>query len=382
VSAAVVWATLGRGESPLDKQQRKRVIRAVQIVVSVAIIVGIFAFAIPKFANYGDVWQAVKDMTWLEIASLIAVSMLNILTYWPLMMASMPGLTLSQAAVNNQSSTSIANTIPFGGFLANGVTYTMYRSWGFTNAQIGLTTVITGIWNTFVKLGMPILSLAALAITGRTNAALIVPTAIGIAVLLVAVALFAGMLWKKSLARAIGGGLGKVASFFRKPFRKPAVHWGDAAARFRHQTIGLIAKRWPALTLSSLASHFALYLVLLLALRAVGVSEQEVNWAQVLGVFAFVRLISAFPITPGGLGLVELGYIGGLYVAGRDHADVPLDVFKAQVTAAVLVFRTLTFVFQVPLGALTYLIWTRKKSWRKPVPHEPVEPGVAAAPVG
>jgi uncharacterized membrane protein YbhN (UPF0104 family) len=365
----------------MEQQARKRVFRLAQIVISIALIVGIFAFAIPKIANYGDVWRAVSDMTWLEITSLIAVSAINIVTYWPLMVASMPGLTLAQAAVNNQSSTSIANTIPFGGFIANGVTYTMYRSWGFTNAQIGLTTIITAVWNTFVKLGMPIIALAALAATGRTNAALIVPTVIGIVVLLIAIVLFAGMLWKKSIARAIGGGLGKVASFIRKWFRKPAVHWGDAAARFRHQTIDLIATRWPALTISALVSHFALYLVLLLSLRHVGVSEKEINWAQVLGVFAFVRLISAIPITPGGLGLVELGYIGGLYVAGKAHADVPLDVFKAQVTAAALVFRTLTFVLQIPLGALTYLIWQRKKSWRKPVPHEPPEPAVAATPI-
>ncbi len=356
---------------------RKRAWLIVQIVVSLVLVVGIFAFAIPKFANYGDVWNAVQAMTWLEITSLVAVSILNIVTYWPLMVASMPRLTLGQAAVNNQSSTSIANTLPGGGWIATGVSYSMYRSWGFTNAEIGLTTIITGIWNSFVKLGMPILALAALFITRRTNASLIFPTLIGIAVLFVAIGLFAGMLWKKSMARAIGGGLGKVASFFRKPFRKPPVHWGDAAARFRHQTIDLVAKRWPALTISALVSHFALFLVLLLALRHVGVAEQEITWAQVLGVFAFVRLISLFPITPGGVGLVELGYIGALYAAGKSHTDVPLDVFKAQVTAAVLVFRTLTFVLQIPIGAFTYVVWQRRKSWRKPVPHEADEPAVA-----
>jgi putative heme transporter len=364
----------------MDKLARKRLTRIAQIVVSLVLVVGIFAFAIPKIANYGDVWRAVTAMTPIEIGSLLLVSALNILTYWPLMVASMPGLTLGQAAVNNQSTTSIANTLPGGGWIATALAYTMYRSWGFTNAQIGLSTIVTGVWNTFVKLGMPIIALAALAITGRMNAALIVPTVIGILVLLVAVGLFAGMLSSKPMARAIGGGMGKVASFFRRPFHKPPVHWGDAAARFRHQTIGLIAKQWPALTVSALVSHFALYLVLLLALRHVGVSEREISWAQVLGVFAFVRLISAFPITPGGIGLVELGYIGGLYVAGKSHADVPLDVFKAQVAAATLVFRTLTFVLQIPIGALTYLIWQRKKSWRKPVPHEPSEPEVAATP--
>ncbi|HEX6262155.1 MAG TPA: YbhN family protein [Actinomycetota bacterium] len=363
----------------MDKRSRKRALRIAEIVVSIAIVVGIFAFASPKFASYGDVWAAVQKMTWLEIATLVGISVFNIATYWPLMVASMPGLTFGQAAVNNQSSSSIANTLPGGGLIATGITYTMYRSWGFTNTQIGLTALITGIWNAFVKLAMPVMALAALAITGQGSTTLVIPALIGLAILLAAVALFAGVLWKKSLARAIGGGLGKVASLARRVVRKPSVHWGEAAVRFRKQTLGLLSRRWPALTISALVSHFSLYLVLLLALRHVGVSDQEVGWAQVLGVFAFVRLITLVPLTPGGVGLVELGYIGGLYVAGRDAADVPIELFRAQITAAVLVFRTLTYALQIPMGALTYVIWQRKRSWRKPVPtEESPETAVAA----
>ena len=366
----------------MNAESRKRMIRIAQIVISLVLVVGIFVFAIPKIANYGDVWRAILAMTWIEIGTLVLVTAVNIFTYWPVMVASMPGLTIGQAAVNNQASTSIANTLPGGGWIATGLSYTMYRSWGFTNQSIGLTTIVTGIWNSFIKLGMPVVALAALALTGRMNASLIVPTVIGILVLIAAVVLFAGILWKESLARAIGGGLGKAASLFGKPFHKPPFHWGESAARFRKQTIGLVAKRWPALTVSSVASHVALYLVLLLALRHVGVSEREISWAQVLGVFAFVRLISMIPLTPGGVGLVELAYIGGLYVAGKARADVPLDVFKAQIAAAVLVFRALTFVLQIPLGALAYVIWQRKKSWRKPVPREADEPAPAPAPAG
>jgi uncharacterized membrane protein YbhN (UPF0104 family) len=192
--------------------------------------------------------------------------------------------------------------------------------------------------------------------------------------LVAAVALFALMLWKKRFAYAIGNGIGKAVSAIRRLLRKPPVDGGEVAVRFRHQTIELVAKRWVALTLSTVASHTCLYLVLLLSLRHLGVAEHEISWAEVLGVFAFVRLISAFPITPGGVGLVELGYIGGLYLAGKDHTNVPLDVFKAQVTAAALLFRALTFGAQIPLGGLTYLIWQRKKSWRKAPPHEEPSP--------
>jgi uncharacterized membrane protein YbhN (UPF0104 family) len=148
--------------------------------------------------------------------------------------------------------------------------------------------------------------------------------------------------------------------------------------RFRKQTIHLVSKGWLKLTLSTLISHLALWLVLLLALRHVGVSEREISTAQVLGVFAFGRLLTALPITPGGVGIAELGYIGGLLLAGREQAEVSPEVFRAQVVAAVLVFRTLTYAFQIPLGGITYLIWRRKKRWLKAPPPQD-EPQVAAS---
>jgi uncharacterized membrane protein YbhN (UPF0104 family) len=352
--------------------RRRRWIRIAQVVVSLVLVVGIFVFAIPRIADYSKVWSTITALTWFELATLIAVAVINLVTYWPVMVASMPGLTLGQAAVNNQTTTSVANTLPGGGAIAVPLSYAMYRSWGFTNSQIALTTLVTGIWNTFIKLGLPVVALALLAIQGQAGGALLLGALVGLAFLAAAVVLFGLMLWKKRFARAIGNWLGRAVSLSLRPFgRPPVVGWGDGAVRFRKQTIGLLSRRWIPLTVTTVISHLSLYLVLLLALRHVGVSEREISAAQVLGVFAFGRLVSAFPITPGGLGLVELSYIGGLVLAGRDHADVSPEVFRAQVAAAVLVFRTLTYALQIPLGGLTYLIWRSKSSWRKPVPAEP-----------
>ena len=72
------------------------------------------------------------------------------------------------------------------------------------------------------------------------------------------------------------------------PFRRSrSFDWGEAAVRFRWNTIDFLVDRWFWLTSTTIISHLSLYLVLLLALRFVGVSDAEVNWAQVLGVFAF-----------------------------------------------------------------------------------------------
>jgi putative heme transporter len=354
----------------IDRGRRKRVIRVIQGALSVLVMLAIFVLILPKIASYADVWETITALTWIEMTSLIAATVFNLFTYWWQMQAAMPGLTFGQAAVSNQTSTTIANTLPGAGVVATGLMYGMFHSWGFTGSQVALLASTTGIWNTFLKLGLPIVAVALLAIRRQATNALLVPSLIGLAILVGSVVLFAMVLWKKSLARAIGGRLGTIWSWFRRIFHKPPVDaWGEGAVRFRKQTITLVAKRWPALTITTVASHLALWFVLLLSLRSVGVSEHEVSTIQVLAVFAFVRLISAIPITPGGVGVVELSLIGGLYAAGRSHADVPLDEFRVQVTAAALLFRTLTYGVQIPLGAFTYLIWQRRKSWRKPQPE-------------
>ncbi|MDP9331008.1 MAG: YbhN family protein [Actinomycetota bacterium] len=351
---------------------KKRLWRVLQIAVSISLVVGIFAYAIPKLATYSEVWKAITAMTWLEIATLVLAMVFNLFTYWFQNMAAIPGLGLWQAAVNNQTSTSVADTIPGGGYIAVGVSYAMYRSWGFSNSEIALSVAVTGIWNIFMKLGLPVIALVLLVITGQSSGALVVGALFGFAVLVAGVVGFALVLWKKEFAHRIGAMLGRAVSAIRRVFRKPPVEdWGEAAIRFRRETIDLVAKRWVALTVTTVASHLALYFVLLLALRHVGVSEHEISSIQVLGVFAFGRLVTALPLTPGGLGFVELSYIGGLILAGRAHADVPSDQFHAQVAAAVLVFRTLTFGIQIPLGGFTYLIWRRTKSWFKEPSAEP-----------
>ena len=111
------------------------------------------------------------------------------------------------------------------------------------------------------------------------------------------------------------------------------------------------------ITAATIISHISLYLVLLVALRDVGVSNDEVSWAKVLAAFAFVRLLSAVPVTPGGLGVVELGLTAAL------GSGLP-DAAKNQVAAAVLVYRFLTWFAPVPLGIVAWLFWRSNRSWR------------------
>jgi uncharacterized protein (TIRG00374 family) len=334
--------------------------RVVSALISLVIVGAIFIYAIPRFADYSAVWATITTLTPVEFTTLLAATVFNLFTYWLANMAALPGLRLGHAAVVTQTTTSVANTIPAGGAVAVGLTFSILSSWGFDAQAITLYIGVTGVWNIFMKLALPVVSLALLAITGQAAPALVVAAVIGLVVLIVAVSLFALALWKKEFARRIGDGIGRFVSWFLRPFHKgPITTWGEQAIAFRKRTIVLVQRRWLQITLTTVMSQLALWLVLLLCLRHVGISEQEVTTLQTLAVFAFGRLLAAVPITPGGVGFVELGYIGGLTAAGGN---------EAQVVAAVLLFRVLTYGIQIPIGGFTYVIWRMKKGWRRGPP--------------
>jgi uncharacterized membrane protein YbhN (UPF0104 family) len=352
---------------PAKKKRKSRTFRAVQILLAVVVVAACFVYAIPKFASYSEVWTEVKTMTPFEIGLLLLATALNLVTYWWQNMVSIPNLSLWKAAVNNQTSTSVANTMPGGAYVGLAVSYEMYRAWGFKGSDVGVSVAVTSVLNIYAKLLLPLVALALIVLTGRANGRLVGASTVAILVLAGSVVLFGLVLWKKPFAYRIGHGFARVGTWVSRVIGRPVTfEWGDAAVRWRRHMIDLLVARWLALSSSTIVSHLTLYLVMLMALRFCGVSDDEVTWAQVLGVFAIGRLLTALPITPGGLGVVEVAYIGGIILAGRGHTTVPAEVFHAQAAAGVLVFRALTYGIQIPIGAITYVIWRTKKSWRAP----------------
>ncbi len=96
--------------------------RVVQALVSVVIVAGIFMGVMPQIADYDEVWKAIKAMTSLELISLTLVGLLNLVTYWFVLTAALPGLRFREASIDNQVSTAVSNTFPAGGAIGVGVT--------------------------------------------------------------------------------------------------------------------------------------------------------------------------------------------------------------------------------------------------------------------
>src|SRR4029450_13911709 len=178
--------------------------RVVGYVISVVIVVAIFWWAIPKFADYRDVWTAIKTLTPIEAWSLVAATIFNLVTYWWANQAALPGLGIGKAAVLTQTTTSIANTLPAGGAIAVGLTYSILDSWGFTPTNVALYVGVTGLWNIFTKLGLPMLALIVLALSGHLTPGYVIAAAVGAIVIAVAVGLLTLVFRSGRLATRVG----------------------------------------------------------------------------------------------------------------------------------------------------------------------------------
>ena len=353
--------------------QSGSVSRALRFAASAVVVVAVFWFVLPQVADLSDVWRQVTAMTPIELATLTAAALWNLVTYWIVLVQATPGLTYPQAAVLSASTTAVSNTLPGGSAVAIGLTYGMLSSWGFSRSRSTISVVVSGIWNNFAKLGFPVLGLALLALQHDTDPGRLIAGVAGLLALVASIAFFAMILRREAFAFRFGDVAASLASRLLRVFgRPPATGWGVATAKFRGRVIGLVEQRWARLSLATLVGHLSLFAVLVLALRHVGVGVDEVGTAEALAVFSFVRLLTAIPITPGGLGLVELGLTAGLATAGGAEAEV---------VAAVLVFRLLTFVLPIPLGLATYVFWRRNRSWRDSAPPLAFDtgPGTAGA---
>jgi uncharacterized membrane protein YbhN (UPF0104 family) len=341
-------------QPPPAAKPRSRTRLIVQAVVSLVLVVAIFYYLL-RGIDLALVWAEIWAMTWREDAILAVIAAWNLATYAFVWMSVTPGLSFRRAMVMTQAATAVTNTVPtVGPAIGVGLTYQMLGSWGYSRSRTTVAVLVSGVWNAFAKLGLPVLALALVALQGSASGRRVIAAVVGIAGLVGAIVVFALMLRSEEQARRFGLLAGRVASRLRGLVgRPPVAGWELATVKFRSRTVDLVERHWIGITVWSLVSHLSLYAVLLVALRDVGVSEAEVGWAEVLAVFAFARLATAIPMTPGGAGFVEGVLFTGLVGAGGD---------SAQVAAAVLVYRALTWALPILVGIGCYG-WWRRQAW-------------------
>jgi uncharacterized protein (TIRG00374 family) len=326
--------------------------RAVVSVITLALIGIAFFGLLPAIADYHEAWEAIQGVSILGMIGLVAAATLNQFAGPLPTMAVIPGLKFRHALAARLASTTAANTIPGGGAVGVGLTYVMLGRWGHSGAEIGAAVALTGIWNNLARMLLPAFALIAASVYGIEMASLVDGALIGVVSLVVA-AIGLVLILRTAMRDRVLGPIDRFVNWTRglggrEPLEKPS-------RRFLGIVGDAVGTRWQRLMLTTLLYHLSLYFCLLATLRAVGITPTIVHWAEVLAAYSLVRLVSAIPITPGALGVVEVGLVGLL------SAD--LSVHNTELVAgAVLLFRFLTYAVPTVVGAGVAVAWNRSQA--------------------
>ena len=337
--------------------------RSIEIGISLFIVVMIFAFVIPRLtgSDYADIWHELGKLSPIEVLALIAFWFLGMLAYTGVLVNTLPGLRRTQALTVNFAGSAVSNVMPFGGALGVGATYAIDMSWGFTAPSVTLSILVSGVWNVFAKLAMPVLALLLLVVSGHATGKLLIPTILGLVALVVATIVLALILRSERLAERIGAFGQRIVAWFCRLTRRAATpDVVKAVVDFRRQSIGLVREQWAWITLWILLFNLLQFLLLFACIRAIGIDG--ITLAEAFAAFAFARLLETIPITPSGVGFVEVGAASALISFGGDENAS---------TAAVFLFRGFVYLLEIPVGALAWVVWASMSRWRRPIGSMP-----------
>ena len=328
-----------------EAKRRKGRWRLGGVGLAIVVIGVVFAYVLPKIADYGEVWGIVTSLSWEWLLALVGVTMLNIATIASPLMAGLPGLGYLNALRVGLASSALGLVAPGGAAVGMATQFGMLKRWGFEGRPVGLAVSVTSIWNQLFVLGSPIVAIAALTAEGGRNSTLEWVALIGLIVFAVIVAGFSIGLSSSRLAKKVGDSASRAASWAKAVIHKQPVRWtGDEFVAFRAETIGLLSRRWHYLTLATLSNQLSVFVVLVVSLRAVGVPRADVSIVEAFAAWTLIRALGTIPITPGGFGVEELALTAALVGFGTDNAKA---------VAATLIYRFLTVVPALALGLLS-----------------------------
>jgi putative heme transporter len=332
-----------------DAKRRKGRKRLIGGGVAAVVIGVVFAFVLPRIADYKEVWHILSGVTSEWMLGLAVAVVLNVVTSAPPWMAALPGLGFLHALRVTQASTALSMVAPGGAAVGMATSYAMLNRWGLKDRAIGLAVLVTGVWNQLAIFGFPIIAVAALVANGGSSRTLEWVALIGLIVFTVIVAGFAVGLQSARLARKLGNWAAGAVSWVKHLANRGPVRWtGETFVRFREEAIELLRRRWHVLTLGVLANHLTVFVLMVFCLRAVGITRAEVDIVEAFAAWSLVRVLGSIPITPGGLGIVELGLTGMLVGFGASNG---------QAVAATVLYRVLGAVPTLALGLLAAVTW-------------------------
>lgn len=332
----------------------------VRVLVVVGML-GVSAFVLRRSFDELDPEAIADALRSLEDAELLALASMWIL--WigcqGLQTASLiPDLPVRRGIVAYLGPAAVASIIP--GPSDFPIRYRMLTSWGRTSAEATLAVAAGGVFSIGIKLVLPVIAAIGLVLSNSPvdrsmRTIVVVALAVG-AVTVVLAFVFGSPARTQWLGRMLDPVWRAVMRLMRKPDRETL---GARLVEMRARAVEALRARWLIASWGTTLAAATRFALLLMAVRFTGVPEAALGWPQVFVAYALVQGLTVVPITAGDAGISEVAYISLLTAAaGNEYVN--------NITAAVILFRLLTWVAVIPLGLGALAVWRRSTTSGEP----------------
>jgi uncharacterized membrane protein YbhN (UPF0104 family) len=335
----------GEADTPAGRRVRRRwlgpvlgrglllVAGAVALYLLGPQIVAVFATA-PQLSRLQAPWLAL--MFALEVGSFAAA--------WQLARIAVPGLTWPVAATSQLAANAASRAVPGGAVVGGAVYFRLLQRSGVGPAGAAAALTANSLISNMVLFALPAAGALSAAVAAPVPSGLL-PVALAGLVLFVLTLGIGAVLVRFDGPLTLAGALAeRVSRLLPHRLTRGRVVRRGALLHTRNQLVAAMGPRWWSAVAMAAANWILDYLVLVVALRAIGA---EPRLSLVLLAYGAVSVLGMIPITPGGLGFVEAGLTATLTVAGVGAGDALL---------ATLAYRLFSFWMPLPAGAVAYFV--------------------------
>lgn len=315
--------------------------------------IGLYVVA-PSLLTMFQAWPELAhvDVPWffvlagLQLGRLVSLWWLTKLALAPASAAddgAVPHLGWGATATAQLAGSAAAKVLPGGGATGGVIQAKVLIDAGQPGRSVASGLTAIGLLNNAVLFLLPVLTIPALLIGPPPAEQLQLGLVVSVILAAVIVAISVTALTWPGLLAATGHGVGRVAHLVRPKVTPAGVADGLLAQRTR--IADAFHGRWWRSVFAMAASRMFDYASLVAALVAFGAHARP---SEVLLAYVVSQALAIVPITPGGVGFVDLGLTGMLVLIG-----VPADT----AVIATLLYRLFSFWLPIPLGLFAWTGW-------------------------
>ena len=330
---------------PPTEQHDFRVPFKTIIFLAVA-IVGLY-FVWPQLVEFFDAVPGLRTIKWFWFALMVALEAASFTCYWGMMRVTVHEPRWFVIGTTQLTSNAFSRIVPGGAASGGSVSYQMLVATGSPKGRAVTGLTATTLLSTAVLLTLPVLSVPAILGGAPVDPSLLRTLEIGVALAVLIVVAGAVVLFTDGPLRWVGRLVQRVLNRVRR-VEPPRTGLPAKLVEERDLIKDALGDKWWQALPCAAGNWLFDFSALLAALAAVGATPRP---SLVLLGYVVAVLLGTIPLTPGGLGFVEVGLAATLGLAG---------VGAAEATTAVLAYRLVSFWLPIPVGLAAGVLFRRR----------------------